>query len=46
MTALQLAKQQKIFSLAVGATKIFFCLRTAKNFFNQPISGCFILDKQ
>ncbi len=24
MTALQSAKQQKIFSLAVGATKIFF----------------------
>jgi hypothetical protein len=33
------AQAQKIFPLAVAATKIFFAYTQAKNFFNQPYSG-------
>ena len=34
-----IAKAQKIFPLAIEATKIFFARRSNNNFFNQPYSG-------
>lgn len=39
-------QRTKIFFLAMGATKIFFCQHTSEKHFNQPFPGCFILVNQ